>query len=276
MVFDYISAHFNILKKEDLSFPFDDAGFLYGYGLFESIRVIEYKTPLLDLHLSRLHRAAAQLLLPSPDIEKIRHHIPYLIKANGHLLKNAFYGSAVLNIYMTAGNKTEAWGQFDEPFLLMVLRPYQPFKPMMLDLCSSENRYLPGLKHLSWMSLLLSKKRHPDCDDILLHNTKAEILEGSKSSVFFIKKGKIFTPSLGDILPGVFRQHLLNTLKQTDFDCHESCIKVSDLNTMDEIFCVNAIHGMMPVKGVKGYPFLCSGPITQLLSSTYAPFHLLL
>lgn len=273
MVFDYISSNFNILKKEDLLFPFEDAGFLYGYGLFESIRVIDSKPPLLDQHLSRLKNAAKQLLLPIPDIEKIRLHITHLIKANNHILKKVFNESAVLNIYMTAGNRTETWGQFDEPFLLMVLRPYQPFKPMMLELCSSENRYLPGLKHLSWMSLLLSKKRHPDCDDILLHNAKAEILEGSKASVFFIKKGKIFTPSLGDILPGVFRQYLLKTLKDHDFFCIESCITLSELNDMDEIFCVNAIQGIISVQGVKGYPRLSSGPITDLLSSSHCPFY---
>jgi len=273
MVFDYVLSNFNLLKKEDLSFPFDDAGFLYGYGLFESIRVIDSQTPLLDPHLYRLKNAAGQLLLPEPDIEKIRLHIPHLLKANSHILKNAFYESAVLNIYLTAGNRTDTWGQFDEPLLLMVLRPYQPCNPMKLELCDFKDRYLPGLKHLSWMSLLLSKRRHPDCDDILFHNAKMEILEGSKSSVFFIKKGQVLTPALGDILPSVFRQYLLKTLKDHHVFCTESCVTLSELNDMDELFCVNAIHGIVPVQGVKGYPHLSSGPITDLLASSHCPFH---
>ena len=45
-VFDYVVANGDIVHKDELKFPFLDFGYLYGYGLFESIRV-ENGVPLL-------------------------------------------------------------------------------------------------------------------------------------------------------------------------------------------------------------------------------------
>ena len=38
-VYDYISKNLDIIESNSLAFPFLDFGFLYGYGLFESIKV---------------------------------------------------------------------------------------------------------------------------------------------------------------------------------------------------------------------------------------------
>ena len=47
-----------IVSSASLEFPFDDCGFLYGYGLFETVRILN-KTPLLlGSHLGRLQRTS--------------------------------------------------------------------------------------------------------------------------------------------------------------------------------------------------------------------------
>ena len=63
-VFNYISENLELKKKEAMEFPFMDYGFLYGYGLFETIRVEQGKPVLAQEHLDRMRSGAIILDIP--------------------------------------------------------------------------------------------------------------------------------------------------------------------------------------------------------------------
>lgn len=63
-VFDYVSENLEIKHRDDLKFPYLDHGFLYGYGLFESIKIQNGYPILMNDHLSRLGRGSIILDIP--------------------------------------------------------------------------------------------------------------------------------------------------------------------------------------------------------------------
>ena len=73
-VYNNIATNLEIKDKKDLEFPFLDYGYLYGYGLFESIRVINGQPLLIDEHIQRLKRGSIILDIPfkweNEDIKK--------------------------------------------------------------------------------------------------------------------------------------------------------------------------------------------------------------
>jgi len=60
-----------------------DHGFLYGDGIYETMRAYDGTVFMLDRHIERLNRSASliQLTVPSPDI--IRDAVYETIRANG-------------------------------------------------------------------------------------------------------------------------------------------------------------------------------------------------
>ncbi|AXF54964.1 aminodeoxychorismate synthase component I [Salicibibacter kimchii] len=82
--------------------------------------------------------------------------------------------------------------------------------------------------------------------DVLLYNDEHEILEFTIGNVVVEQNGVCTTPpvSLG-LLPGVFRQHLLE-----QGAIQERTLSVSDLASADRIWLINSVRGWLEVKGL--------------------------
>lgn len=79
------------------------------------------------------------------------------------------------------------------------------------------------------------------CDEVLFFNEKDELCEGSFTSVFIEKSGQLKTPALTcGLLPGVFRQSLLESGKAV-----EAVLTQEDLKTADLVFVGNSLRGLI-------------------------------
>ena len=90
-------------------------------------------------------------------------------------------------------------------------------------------------------------------DEILLH--KDGILnEGSKSNVFLVKQGKVYTPSLNqNILPGVTRNFIINLLKKNNIEVFEEEISVDSIYECEEIWLTSSTKEIQPVAFIGDY-----------------------
>ena len=92
--------------------------------------------------------------------------------------------------------------------------------------------------------------------DALFVGLEGEILEASVSNIFLVLRGKLVTPKLPGILPGVTRKVILELEK-----VQERTVKVSELRSADEVFLTNALIEVLPI----GKP----GPVTQRIAEAY-------
>ncbi len=269
-VFPILSVNFEFKSAEMVPFPFMDYGFLYGYGLFETIRISKGHAILLKKHLHRLRQAATILDIPMEDSDAhYAAHIEDLIEKNNTR-------DAVLNIYLTPGNREKDPSQivFGDSMVMMVLRDFPDIKveyrhSLSFSQESFQRTPLDGFKTMSWMKNILERKLSLGYDDVLLYSADKEILEASMSNAFFVKGDLCYTSSSPVVLRGVTRQFLLDKASEIGIEIVECQIMKSDLNDMEEIFLTNAVRGIMLVDSVKGLPHLKSGKIAQLMQLRY-------
>ncbi|MCX5704731.1 MAG: aminodeoxychorismate synthase component I [Candidatus Omnitrophica bacterium] len=84
--------------------------------------------------------------------------------------------------------------------------------------------------------------------DVIFLNTRDEVAEGAISNIIVQKNGRFYTPPVTcGLLPGIFRQHLLDIGK-----AREKTLTVGDLRKADKIFACNSVRGLVEVKLKEG------------------------
>lgn len=107
--------------------------------------------------------------------------------------------------------------------------------------------------------------------DVLMLDSDGYVAEGSAANIFVIKDGRLFTPPLGTILPGITRSTVMTIAKQLNFPIIEKRFKPDEIYNADEaFFCGTAVEvvGIGSLEDQKigdGH----AGPITQQMQAAY-------
>jgi para-aminobenzoate synthetase/4-amino-4-deoxychorismate lyase len=84
----------------------------------------------------------------------------------------------------------------------------------------------------------------PDCDDVLLWNTRGEITESTRANVVVRLDGRYYTPPVEcGLLAGVYRGHLLQRGL-----LRERVLTINDLRRAEAIYLINAVRGWIRVE----------------------------
>jgi para-aminobenzoate synthetase / 4-amino-4-deoxychorismate lyase len=79
------------------------------------------------------------------------------------------------------------------------------------------------------------------CYECLFQNELGEITEGSFTTLFIKKRGKLFTPELAcGVLPGILRQSFI-----ANDEAEEAVLTLSDLQSADALYIGNSVRGLM-------------------------------
>ncbi len=236
-----------------------DHGFLYGYGLFETMRAYNGKVFLLGRHLKRLFESAKLLGLDSAladvDLEQACFDV---LKANS--LKDAR-----LRLTLTGGDAGAFPGvrQDAAASVLLAATAYTPlpaeayekgYEALVSSFRRDSGSRLSGLKSTSYLLSVLAKKEAvaAGMDEALLLNERGSVAEGSISNVFFVTHGELFTPPVeSGILPGITREAVLELAAGSKIRATEADIRVEDLPRFDEAFLTNSVLEIMPLVAVR-------------------------
>ncbi len=269
-IFPIVYYKGEFVASASVPFPYDDYGFLYGYGFFETVR-IHNGTPLLfDHHWDRLESSAIITDIQPPVLRReAKEAVMTLIKTNNVV-------NATLNIYLTAGDRPVGTHRvvLGQPMTLMVLRPFTQSRANIgihlgIRQESFQRIQLDQFKMLAYVKNILEKSLCDPYDDVLLYSEDQSILETPTANVFFIKRNQIITPKSDYILPGVTRRFLIDQLPTIGFSVSETPITVPDLDQFDEIFLTSSLRGIVLVDQMEHYPTLKSGPVSRLIQKYY-------
>ena len=269
-VYNFVACNGQIKEKDELAFPFLDYGFLYGYGLFESIKVENSKPLLLSQHYKRIRRGAIILEIPFEyEEDSVRTIVTELIDKNKVV-------DGILNFYLTPGDRAEDPAEMviKDPFFLIINRKWPNYSQhyaatLELRQESFQKTPLDRFKTLSWVKNILETRFNTKSDDVLLYNRENYVLETSRANVFFIKGDMLFTPKSSVILPGVTRQFIIDNQDEFGMNVLETSISADHLEEFDEIFLTNALRGIFCVSELERYPQLSSKLKTKQLQETF-------
>lgn len=114
-------------------------------------------------------------------------------------------------------------------------------------------------------ALLLEK----DCYEALLVNPAGEITEGSRSNLFFIRDGRVYTSPPGDVLMGITRQRIIKLCAEHNIEVVEAAIYSKDLNKFQAAFISGTSPKVLPISSIDDISFSTSNKTLLKLMEIY-------
>ncbi len=270
----------NFVEKEQAVVSVFDHGFLYGDGIYETMRAYGGTLFLLKKHLARLKRSArsVSLKLPLPP-ERIGEALIQTLKANN--LQDAYVR---LHISRGPGEIGLDPALCPAPTMVIAAKPFHEYPAQYYErgvraaiVKTRRNHPLavsPSIKSTNFLNNILAKieavKAHA-YEGIML-NWEGSVAEGTISNVFMVKQGVLLTPRTdAGILEGVTRDLVLRLARRKKIVVRETRILPKGLLSADECFITNSTMEIMPVTAIdkktvgSGTP----GPLTALLHREY-------
>ena len=262
-----------------------DRGFLYGDGLFETMRSYDGNIFKLDEHLSRLFDSAKIIRIKMPySKEKLKNLICKTLKEKR--LKDAY-----IRITVTRGKSAFSLKQDrrQKPNVMIIVKRYEGYPEAFYSrgitatisrIRQNEHSPLSKIKSLSFLNYILARIYAQDAgfDEAILLNTRGDIAEASTSNIFLVKRGRLVTPSLDSgILPGITRKRVIHIAKNMGITVEEKAVSYKDLAGANEVFFTSSLVELLPVVKIgrisigSGKP----GHITKLLHVSYRKMVLL-
>lgn len=84
------------------------------------------------------------------------------------------------------------------------------------------------------------------CDEVVFFNMRGELTEGTRTTLFVERDGRLFTPALRcGLLPGTLREELLDLPRAS---ASEAVLTEADLRDADRIYLGNSVRGLVQAK----------------------------
>lgn len=238
----YLNGEF--VKASEAKMDFYSQSLHYGYAVFEGIR--SYKTVSGETkifkaveHYERLKNSALALNMP------YTYSVQELIDATYEVLKrNNLQDAYIRPVVYAPANMSFA--KNTESFIVIEAWEMAPFlgDKLLRIMTSSFQRPNPkGFKieakatgHYVNSILASQEAKGKGYDEALLTDMNGCVAEGPGANMFYERNGKLFTPPLGNILPGITRATVLEICDELGIEVEEKSFRVEELKTADAAF----------------------------------------
>ncbi|MBI5658197.1 MAG: aminodeoxychorismate lyase [Nitrosomonadales bacterium] len=230
-----------------------DRGLLYGDGVFRTLRVMGGQPLLWQRHYRKLQQDCASLNLPCPDA-------PLLLEELQRLIGGQTDGVAKIIITRGAGARGYAPARQSTPTRILSLTPFAPYpdefytQGIKLRVCNLRLAHQPqlaGIKHLNRLENVLAAAEWNDVGiaEGLLLDMGGNVIEGTRSNLFLVRGGALLTPELSRCgVAGIQRERVLEWAAAHGVPCRIAQFGLKELLAADELFLVNSIIGLWPVR----------------------------
>lgn len=254
----YINGDLVLGEKATIS-PYDH-GFLYGHGLFETMRVYKGKVFCLNEHLNRLEESSKILGWPEEiDTEGLVTGIYQTLQHNR--LQEASVRLTVSRGIGASRPDPTSCGQMTVTIFASPLQPFpkekveKGWKVVTTTIQRNLTSPLCSLKVANYLDNILAKAeaKKQGAQEALFLNTKGSVAEGTMCNMFFVMDGNVITPDLSSgLLPGVTRAIVLKLAKQVGMRVEERQIHPEELLRVTEMFVTSSLLEIMPVTMLDG------------------------
>jgi len=252
----YVDGQF--AKGADAKISVWDHAVLYGDAVFDTARVYEGKIFKLDEHIERLYDSAKGLALTPPvDAAELKKIVVATVKRNA-------ITSGQIRIIVTRGEGPPGIDPTVCPKASLIVSAI-PVAPMLGKagvrlLISTVRKKSPiavdsKIKSINYIDNILAKiqAKAAHFDDAIMLDPSGYVAEASGANIFFVKKGKLFTPPATVALEGITRSTILDLALDLGIATHEGQCTSQDLYSADEVFLTGTgIDGIVQVIEIDG------------------------
>jgi branched-chain amino acid aminotransferase len=277
-----VLVHLNgrLVEEAAAVLPVTDRGFLYGDGVFESMRAVHGRIFRLEAHLERLEHSASLAEIDGvPSRAVLAGELRDLLEANR--LRDA---RLRLTLTRGAGRPGDYVGALGAPTRVATAASFTGIDARLhaegVGLVVVRRQAVPAavldaaIKTTSRLSAVLARREaaRAGAFEAALLDAAGQLTEGTTSNLFLVRDGRVLTPAIdGNALPGVTRAVVLETARAAGIEVEEGPLPRRRLDEADEIFLTNTSWEVLPVTSVDGRPAGGGrpGPVTGTLLRSY-------
>lgn len=246
-----------ITRAEDAVIPVYDHGFLYGEGIYETLRTYDRVPFLYERHVRRLRASAAHLALDVPFTDDaLLGWISDTVAAAGEMEE------AYIRVLLTRGigELTYDVRATPSPSLVIIVKPLdEPPARILTDgitislvsiLRNHPGSVSPIIKSNNLLNnaLAMQEANRRGAEESLMCNYRGELSECSQANFFLVRKGVALTPaSEAGLLEGVTRAFLFEVGEDVGVEVRSETLRPQDLATADEAFITSTTRELSPV-----------------------------
>ena len=260
-----------------------DHGFLYGEGIYETLRTYNGVPFLFDRHMRRLRKSGAMLSLPVPlsDVEAAA-------RVDGTLHAGGFGTTreAYIRILVTRGVGELSYdpAACPAPSVVVIVKPQvdppaeayeRGVKVALVHVVRNHPGSVNPLiksNNLLNNALAMQEAFRRDAFEGIMRNYRGELAECTTANLFIVKNGVALTPPLdAGLLAGITREFLFEVGPEAGIEVRDQVLRDEDLLGADEAFLTSTTREVVPIVRVddrtigSGQP----GPITKALLDGY-------
>ncbi len=245
----------------DAVVPVFDHGFLYGEGVYETLRTYRRAPFLFAPHMDRLRRSAGLMALDVPFSDEQMHGwISDTMAAHERLLGPL--PEAYIRILLTRGVGALTYNPAacPTPTLVIIVKAFpappertftEGIRVALVDVRRNHpNALNPTIKSNNLLNNALAMQealRH-HAEEALMQNHDGHIVECSQSNFFIVKDGRLRTAPLADgLLPGITRQFVMDLGRDLGIQTDEQSFTPEDMFAADEAFITGTTREVTPV-----------------------------
>jgi branched-chain amino acid aminotransferase len=243
----------------------DDRSYRYGDAVFETMKWINGKIPLVDYHFERLWKSLAALQYHMPGHftkDSLLDDISKLVRKN----KQDDGARIRLTVSGGRGGLYDSDGKISwliESSLLPNDHDTLNENGLVIGIYSGSKKITGQLSNLKTASSLLytvaaQHAKENKWNDVVLLNQHDRVADTTIANLFIVKDKIIYTPSLEEgCVAGVLRQVLLEKLHEQQYQVIEKPLAEPDLAAADEMFVTNSIRGLRWVQRLEEKTYRC-------------------
>ncbi|MBI4654712.1 MAG: branched-chain-amino-acid transaminase [Nitrospirae bacterium] len=256
-----------------------DHGFLYGDGVYETLRAYSGVAFKLDEHIERLFRSAEMIgLKVSKSHEGIKRAVYKTMKANNQ--KSAFIRINISRGIGPIGLDTELCPKPTFAIISNTFKEYPgEFYKMGVKIAivnvrrNLRDALNPMIKSLNFLNNILAniEGKNRGAYEAVMLNYKGYVAEGTTSNIFFVKNSILYTPAIDvGILDGITRYVILDIARELGIKYKDGRFTREGIYSADEVFISSTTREIMPVSHVDNVKIGTKiGRITKTLLTAY-------
>ncbi len=236
--------NFGLVSASEPNLPALSASGLFGKGIFTTLAVYEGQPFLWEKHWKRLEKDSNDIGFALAEFSKtkVRDALASLVAVNS-------VQNGRVRVTFFDESPSELWPYSSDPRTSLLITTgdfHAPAKDLSLTLSPhrvNSTSPLAGIKSCNYLEKILAKEeaKRRGFDESIQLNERGEVTSACMANVFWLKGGKLFTPSLKTgCLAGTTREFVLENI-----DCNEVEVGIEEVRSADEIFLTSAGLGVV-------------------------------
>lgn len=226
------------MKEKDAKMSIFSEAFMFGYGVFETLRTYDGKVFKLKEHVDRLANSA----------RIIGFRLPYSKVETSKMVKKV-----AAKAYAVSG--------IDQRLKIVAIKGYLIISSIKLKIDSNVyrgvvcrsvkvSRPVPEAKTLAYLDSYLSHATAASMGayEAILCGEKGEVYEGAYSNIFWFD-GNVLCTRKGGVLPGITRGILVDF---SPYNVKYKSISLNELKQKNEVFLTKTTTGIVPIIKIDG------------------------